>query len=303
LSYKFKKKETVRAGIRRIAREEIDEAIELLRDKKADPEETVHEARKHFKRVRALLRLVRDDLGEEVYLSANGTVRTLGRRLAPVRNASVLVSALERLRSAYEKDFPAEKVASIQKRLVSRRRATLGRLRRDRTLSKIARELEPLRQHVRAWALGQEGFPCVEPGLRRAYRQGRKAQPQAYATRTDEAFHAWRKRAKDLRYHVELLQPVWPDTMKVLEKELHDLTDCLGDDHDFAELWRMLAASPGLEEPGSGVAAVIELIDHRRSELQSKAGPIGARTYSEKPRVFSCRIESYWEAWRSCPEE
>jgi threonine dehydrogenase-like Zn-dependent dehydrogenase len=75
LSYKFKKKETVRAGIRRNAREQIDEAIELLRDKKADPEEVVHEARKNFKKVRALLRLLRDDLGEEVWQSANDSVR------------------------------------------------------------------------------------------------------------------------------------------------------------------------------------------------------------------------------------
>ncbi len=37
-------------------------------------------------------------------------------------------------------------------------------------------------------------------------------------SRTDEAFHEWRKRAKDLRYHVDLLEPVWPEVMENVEK-------------------------------------------------------------------------------------
>jgi CHAD domain-containing protein len=303
MSYRLKKKETVVAGIRRVAREEIDRVLELLQDKKADPEETVHEVRKHFKKVRALLRLMRNDLGEEVYKPANDAVRALGRRLGPARDASVLVSALERLRAAYEKDFPSEKAASIRKKLLSRRRSALGRLRRNGIFRKIAGDLETLRQRVRAWVLAQEGFASVEPGLRRAYRKGRKRQAEACATRTDESFHEWRKRAKDLRYHVELLQPVRPDTMKEFEKALHDLTDCLGDDHDFAELRRVLVATPDLEKSRSAVAAVLELIDRRRSELQAKAYPIGARTYSEKPKAFSRRIASYWKAWRSFPDQ
>jgi predicted GTPase len=91
--------------------------------------------------------------------------------------------------------------------------------------------------------------------------------------------------------------------MKDVEKTLHDLTDHLGDDHDFADLRRVLTTSPKLTEGADGVATVIELIDRRRSELQASARPIGARIYSEKPRAFASRIESYWNAWRSCPDE
>jgi predicted GTPase len=91
--------------------------------------------------------------------------------------------------------------------------------------------------------------------------------------------------------------------MKDVEKTLHDLTDHLGDDHDFAELRRVLTTSPKLTEGADGVATVIELIDRRRSELQASARPIGARIYSEKPRAFARRIESYWNAWRSFPGE
>ena len=63
----------------------------------------------------------------------------------------------------------------------------------------------------------------------------------------------WRKRAKDLRYHVELLEPIWPEIMKDLEKILHTLTDHLGDDHDFADLRSTLTTSPKLTEGARAV--------------------------------------------------
>jgi CHAD domain-containing protein len=302
VGFKLRKKESAGAGIRRVAREEIEDALEILEKKNADPEESVHELRKHFKRIRAVLRLVRDEVGEDVYRRDNGAVRELGRHLASARDASVRASALDRLRSTYEKNFPADRVSPIRRALASRRRAALARLRRGSTLSSISRELEALRARVRTWPIRREGFFCLEPGLRRGYRQGRTAEADAYATREDDAFHEWRKRAKDLRYHVELLAPVWPEAMKDFEKTLHGLTDHLGDDHDFADLRRALTTSPKLAQ-ADAAATVTELIDRRRSELQAAARPVGARIYAEKPRAFGRRIGSYWEAWRSCPDE
>jgi CHAD domain-containing protein len=303
LGFKLKKSENAGADVRRVAREQIEESLELIEKKDGDPEETVHELRKHFKKFRAVARLVRDELGEEVYGRDNGAVRDLGRRLSSIRDASVRVSALDRLREKEEKDFPVEGAAAIRKRLSARLRATLGRLRKGSALSATARELEVLEKRVRAWPLRKEGFLLIESGFRRGYRQGRVAQVEAYASRADEAFHEWRKRAKDLRYHVDLLEPIWPESMKDLEKTLHDLTDLIGDDHDFADLRVTLTSSPQLTGGSDGITPLIELIDRHRSELQAAARPVGARVYAEKPRAFAKRIASYWDAWRSCPDE
>lgn len=303
MGYRLKKNESTPAGIRRVTREEVEKALEILEKKDIDPEERVHELRKHFKRIRAIVRLVREELGDEAYRRDNQAARGMGHRLASARDGSVRASALERLRALYENDFPSDRVAGVQKRLASRRRAALARLRRGSAFPAIARELDALSKRVRTWPLRKEGFACFGAGLRRGYRQGRTVESEAYASRADEAFHEWRKRAKDLRYHVDLLEPIWPETMKELEKTLHDLTDRLGDDHDFADLRRVLTASPRLTQGADGVATVIELIDRRRSELQASARPIGARIYSEKPRAFTSRMESYWSAWRSCPDK
>ena len=244
-------------------------------------------------------RLVRGGLGEDVFDRDNGAARDLGRRLSAARDAAVRVSALDTLQKSYPEEFPSEEIAPLRRRLLSRQRAALRRVRSDGSLAAVARELGELRLRVRAWPVFEAGFACLGPGMRRVYRQGRDAEAEAYASGTDEAFHEWRKRAKDFRYHVELLEPLWPEVMKDVEKALHDLTDRLGDDHDLADLRGALSTSPRLTRGVRVVPRVLELADRRRSKLQADARPIGSRIYGEKPRAFSSRIAGYWNAWRS----
>jgi CHAD domain-containing protein len=305
VAFKLKKRETAAEGIRRVAREEIDTALALTKDKRSSPETVVHELRKQLKKLRAIVRLVEDELGERIADRDNQALRDLGRRLSPARDASVRVTAVRHLLDGKANGRPKRMEAvpadRIRKRLASRQAAALAHLRRNAELPAIRRELESLRRRVRRWPLRKEGFDCLERGLRRSYRRGRKGRAEAFASRTDEAFHDWRKRAKDLRYQVGLLEPVWPPIMKDFEKTLHDLTDRLGDDHDLADLRQVFRASPRLTSGGDGATPLIERIDSRRSDLQAKARPLGTRVYAEKAGAFSRRVESYWDAWKTRP--
>ena len=229
MGFALRKNESAAAGLRRIAEEEIDTALELLAHARTNPEEKVHELRKQSKKIRSVVRLARDEMGEKVFARENATLRRLGRRLSPVRDASVRAAAAKDLKKT---------PPSLQKRLRGKRRSALARLQRGSALDRIAHELEDLKDRVRSWPIRKDGFACIEPGLRRSYRQGRKSEADAYSARTDAAFHEWRKRAKDLRYHVELLEKVWPESLKDLGDALHDLTDRLGDDHDLGDLRR-----------------------------------------------------------------
>jgi CHAD domain-containing protein len=299
MAFRLKKNESAAAGVRRVVREEIDEALKLVKKGAADPETAVHELRKHFKRIRAVLRLVRDEIGEQVYDRENGALRGLGRRLAAARDASIRASTLDRLREAYEKDFPSDGVVPVKKRLEDRRGAALRPLRRKPAFSPIRRELVTLRRRIPAWPIRKPGFDGLAAGLRTIYRQGRRSEARAYASQIDEDFHEWRKRTKDLRYGTELLQPVWPEAMKDVEQALHDLTDRLGDDHDFAELKKTLTGSTKLVSGAHGIGTVLELIDRRRAELKAAARPLGELVYAEKAGPFTRRIEIYWNTWRS----
>ena len=58
---------------------------------------TVHETRKALKRLRALLVLLRPELGAKRYARENAALRDCGRRLAGARDAEVMLGTLDSL--------------------------------------------------------------------------------------------------------------------------------------------------------------------------------------------------------------
>ena len=87
-SFEVRPGESVLHAVRRIARHEIDDMLMHLR---AGPRrhEAVHEARKSSKKLRALVRLMRDAIGEKRYRRENTTLRDAVRPLAAMRDAEV----------------------------------------------------------------------------------------------------------------------------------------------------------------------------------------------------------------------
>ena len=279
-SYRFLEGEAVPEAVRRVARGRIDHAIDELRGKsKSSAEEAVHEARKDMKKLRALLRLVRDELGDEVYRRENGLFRDAARRLSGVRDADVMLGTLEKL----DGSFPA-----LREALEEHRRGA----RRAGQPDEVIRDLEEARARVQGWPLDRDGFDAFEGGLRRIYRRGRRAWRAVEEEPTSEILHEWRKREKDLWYHLTLFREVWPTPLKTVADEAHVLSDRLGDDHDLAVLQQWAHEHVG---PLDGFDQVVT---RRREPLQRDALQLGRRLYAERPRAFVARMRRYWEAWR-----
>jgi len=88
---RLKPDEALAKGVRRIAKRQFDKALDGLTGLSgADPEEVVHDARKRFKRVRALVRLARSGLGRKVADRADARLRDAGRPLSEVRERRII---------------------------------------------------------------------------------------------------------------------------------------------------------------------------------------------------------------------
>ncbi len=74
--------------MRRIVIEQVDRCTDLLRHE-PDLDRCVHEMRKALKRVRAVLRLMRGELGRFRYRQENVVIRDAARRWSPFREAAV----------------------------------------------------------------------------------------------------------------------------------------------------------------------------------------------------------------------
>src|SRR5688572_6380134 len=105
-TFKLKRKESSRDGIRRVAHERVAHASDLLRDEDADPVEAIHEARKDMKKLRSTLKLVRPVVGEKAYRRENDRFRDAARGLSDVRDAQVRAETVEALVERFPDEAP-----------------------------------------------------------------------------------------------------------------------------------------------------------------------------------------------------
>jgi len=299
--YRLKRREPTDAGIRRIATGRAEHALELLRDRKAEPSEAVHEARKDTKKLRSVLRLVRDELGDSTYRRENDRFRDAAGRLSDARDAQVRGETLTALRERYagtSRNLDGADWEALERDLAAQGDAGASEEELRASMQQSAEEIERGREVIEGWDLdGDGGFDLVADGLRRAYSRGRRRFTEAHADPTTERLHEWRKRAKDLWYHLRILRPAWPELMKATAGEAHELTDRLGDDHDLA-LLRQAAEERVAKRAPKRFDRLADLIDRRRSELQAEAFALGERLYAEKPKAFVARVRALWEAER-----
>src|SRR5438874_2508898 len=83
--------ESVGDGVRRLAAARLEQALEQLGASRSD---AAHQVRKAIKQVRALLRLVRSELGEARFEREDHKLRELARPLSRVRDAEALVESV-----------------------------------------------------------------------------------------------------------------------------------------------------------------------------------------------------------------
>jgi CHAD domain-containing protein len=297
MAYRLRDGERVRTAIRRCASEQLDTAIvELMEGIDEDPVKAVHSARKALKKDRSLLRLGRGALDPQARRNENDALRQVARSLGGVRDQDVLIQTLDELAGRFTGQVPEASFAAI--------RGAIGGASTDKPphsgsplIGQAVEELRAARRRVDEWQLARGGWAALHDGLTREYRRGRSAFAVARSEPSAENMHAWRKRAKDLWYHLRLLRPMARDTLGGQADEAHRLSDLLGDEHDLSVLAEALrSATP---EIPADVDAVLGLIEYRRRELRIEAFFLGQRVYAESPKAFARRMRRYWKAWRA----
>ena len=267
----------------------------------ADPTELVHEARKAIKRMRALARLLRDELGEQEFSRVNASLRSAGRRLGGARDADVRLATLRELVERHPHALapsPGSSNGSGPRREGIRRLEE--RLRRERLndgqpsdVDEVLADIAAMRDQLARWSLVDVDFSTLAPGLRRVYREGRHRHARCVREhgRDEQDVHDWRKRVKSLYYALDMLGAKKAKGARRAVRRADRLGDLLGSEHDLWMLRVYVEEHP--EAFGTDVAASDELlkrIDRRRRRLRKRALSLGARLYKRKPGRFTRRI-------------
>lgn len=294
MAYRLKAGEGMASGLRRLLAEELDKAAAELRGERSDDRgAAVHEARKHLKKARAALRLAHADIGTGARRAENERLRDIQRRLSGARDAEVLLETLATLRGSNGRPLPERTTRKLRAALTEQRDRARGEA--DEQHAAATAELARARASLDELPLDDEGFGAAAIGLRRVYRDGRRAGRAAARSEDAALWHEWRKRVKDLWYAGRILCPAAPVELGALVEQADALGELLGDLNDLAVLRRAVATHGG-DLTALQVERIEAAIDAAAATLRRRAIPLGRRLYAERPKAFVARVSAYWDA-------
>jgi CHAD domain-containing protein len=319
------------AGLRRVILGQLDHAIDLLEHYDdvggSTDERTVHELRKTLKRLRALMRLLRDPLGRERFARENVALRDCARGLAGARDAEVMVATLDALVRRHPELTARYTSRSggtyrLRAELVAERERAAAVAREPVRRRGAVAELHAMRARILGWELRErphDPAKLVTPGIERLYDRGRRRLRQARRRRDIDAMHAWRKSVKDLRYIAETLdresaERSAADTghtaldagrghkaakrrtkgakrLRRVARRADRIGDILGEEHDLALLARRVRKRSELFAGDRRTRrTLLKRIERRRKRLRRRALREGERLYERKPKAFVRRL-------------
>jgi CHAD domain-containing protein len=300
VAYEFKGRKAVGTQLARVVAREFDSALEEVGGSQiVDRTEAVHEARKRVKKIRAVVHLLRRDLGKD-YRILNRQLRTIAHQLSSLRDVDAAVEMMQSVRDRYPRLVTPSIFAAVQRGLLARKRGTVEHLHPDHLLPRVARELRRLAKAMPRRIRRVGGYTSVRAGMLRAYRRARNAMAGVNANPDDMRFHRWRRRVKDHWYDVRLFEGLNAHA-EARARGLKRLEAWLGEDHNLVLLRATILSAPARFGDERATAIVLGCVTKHHATLRKRALKLGGRMFAGKPGVFRGSIDSWWRAGPSGP--
>jgi CHAD domain-containing protein len=290
MGFRLKLREPLPDGLKRVFREQIESALQLCRHPAKQRGVTVHEVRKHLKKLRAAMRLCVDEVGKNRHAREDRCVRKIGRLVSDLRDAQVRLQTLIQLRDETAKDgenpFPRiEELLSLERESFSAAFAGWQK--------QAISQLERVEARLLKWPLEGLTWKQICGAVGKIYKRGQRGLAKTIGDPEPENFHAWRKRVKDLWYQLRILQPLNHVVLTEMAHDAEVLGELLGREHDLDFLWARLERESGDEALRDELARLERLIRKRGKRLRTNALELGRRFYAEPAKAFAKRISIF----------
>lgn len=280
----------------RIFDQQLSRAVMCLRDPKTAAEhDSIHDAHRHVKKARAVLRVLRASLGAE-YRPADRRLRAANRMLGELADARAMVGTLGNLVDL-DPALPARISEALRARLVARAAGLERKAQFDRLRHRTTRLLEAERLRIPAWELEVRGRHEAIDVIEDAHRAARAAMRDALRRPTATTFHAWRRRVKREWHVLRLFAEHCGGRLDLDERRLVALDASLGELHNVSLLEALVSSDSALTRRET--AHVLLALRRYRRDLRHEAREM-RHIFDESPRRFSARLR---EAWGSPPAD
>lgn len=283
--------------IRRAGLELIEDAITILRDQPSGRHEAVHDARKRFKRLRALYRLTRKAT-PDFSADENARFRDIARSLAVARDATALVETAEYLEAFALSDTQGEALRSITSMLRERRDHTIEHeAGLDDAIAAAIAGCEEGRQRLKALSLPDDlkkTARLVKTSWAKQRMKARQALADCHDHADVEHFHELRKAGQTHWMHLGLMRRLWPSAMRAKRADTKRLVDILGREHDLSVLTAVADREPDRFGNGERLSLLLDAIIQRQQTLRAEGLELADEVFSESARTESRIISLLW---------
>jgi CHAD domain-containing protein len=279
-------------AVRAIAANVLARARTAILDPERSHQDAVHDFRRATKEWRALMRLLAPFIPDAQRWRHEA--RGHARSLAHARDGAAALNAFNNLLDkgmVLSERSAATIRARIEALRDSEEQAVLTPELRDR----IVAWLDAAAAAVELWPLDPFDFSSIATQLTAGYRSARGRIPSDWSQASAAELHALRQRVVDLRYQMELIEPLWPRFGRMWTAEAERLRGRLGQCQDLDVLTRLTAPHQPLARWRSRLTPAIA---ERSAALAQRAARIAHRLLAERPKSFRHRLESLWQHGR-----
>ncbi|MCF3642244.1 CHAD domain-containing protein [Rhizobium sp. TRM95111] len=280
--------------VRRLAAGYLDRAIASLEQQPDGPHEAVHAARKQFKRLRGLYRLVAE--ADKAFQEAeNERIGGIARALAGLRDTTSRIEITRHLAVAAGTAEEHMALIRICERLIARRDQEGNGTPLAEMIGAAIDGCRDARDAVKMFRPdGGAAAEIVAKGWERTARKAQRAFADARATGDAENFHTLRKRTQDRWMHCGFLVDLWPAALRSSQVEAKRLVDLLGLNQDIALLGTFADHHPDALGPSEDLSHLLSVMIAEGDRIRGDVLKLAADIFRDDPAGDARRVAALW---------
>lgn len=294
IAFRYRLKYDSPEELKRVLSEQSEKICLMCLADEQDPHARIHDIRKSFKRIRSVLKFIRNNLNNDDYKRLNREFRDAAKAYSDIRDHEVFVETWQQLMTPSYLRKERNLMEETAGYLSGIRDTSSQRYLHDNQLFReTVRTLKSIEPSILSLDIKDKRLAAWLPGLRDMYAEGKSFLELVRGdTGNKLTEHEWRKKVVNLKYQTFLLYEIWPYHFSMAGTVLNRLSEYLGSAHDLFQLENFISEDSRLSGQVKD-SFILSRIINRRKQLITKSIDLADHFYLEEPDVFYNRMQGY----------